>query len=381
MNRRTSIFSVAVMVLGTMVGGGVLAMPVVAGDVGFIPGLCVCVGSWVMMMTSGLIMADEYMHGQFGGSLGAMYGRTLGVIGKSMFTVVYCVMFSGLLTAYLSGLSGVLSAMTSCPQRSIAIIAWVIFFLLIGGNVRRMFFGNTLLTTLLLISFCGLLVLCTSHVRVDYLIQIHGSEWLSLFPIFLGSFGYQGSIPAFCRHLNNSRPAVFRAIVGGTVLTCVLYILFLSVTLGSLPRAGIRLALENDWPITTALGYHFEKCHLLGFLGQSISVLAIVTSFVGVTEGFAQFLSDEFQWFSVQRSRTLVLLIPLVGFFLGKNLFVGGLVLTGVGCGVLFGFVPSLMWTKRHWGRRACLWGILLCLAFAGAVAIEIKNLLLPLFR
>ncbi len=381
MKTDSNLISVTLMVAGTTIGGGILALPLIAGEAGFLPSVCVCLLAWLMMAASGWLMADEYLDANGKNALGVLYQKALGPLGKHLFVLLYFGLFGCLLTAYLSGITGVFAASTGLPSRIMVLLVWSVLAVLVFGGIRRLFAGNNFLVLLMLLAFFILLFSCLRHVVLERFQTTNWTFFTRLFPVFLGSFGFHGSIPVFCQQLKGHRPSVFKAIFGGTSIACLLYLLFLSGTLGCLPQKGeiasIEFALKNDLPVTIALGQLFGRQHFFNFLGNLISVLAIVTSFFGVAEGFAQFLHDECSKISVQRGRYLALAFPLLGFFLGQNVFIRGLIWMGVGCGVLFGIIPSWIWIKRFWGRWQVWVGFALLFAFIGALSVEIKGVFL----
>ncbi|MDR1665503.1 MAG: hypothetical protein LBR62_00435, partial [Puniceicoccales bacterium] len=254
------------------------------------------------------------------------------------------------------------------------------FVALMSGKVRSLFIGNNLLVLSMCLAFGLLLAFCIPHIDIHRLSRVGGtSSYCSLFSLFLGSFGFHGSIPVFCQNLNGHRPSVHRAILGGTLLSGTLYFLFLVSTLGSLPITGETASLEfariQDVPVTLALGQLMEHQYLFNFLGYAVSVLAIATSLLGVGEGMAQFLKDECPKISLRQGRYIALLIPLLGGSFAPHIFVRGLVWMGVGCEFLFGIVPSLIGIKRFRSQR---WGRIsmgLFLGFLVALFIELIHL------
>ena len=59
---RASDFEAIMLVVGTTVGGGFLAMPYFAAPAGFVPAVLISCGAWAVLAASGLLVSETLMH-------------------------------------------------------------------------------------------------------------------------------------------------------------------------------------------------------------------------------------------------------------------------------------------------------------------------------
>ena len=78
MNKSGSVFGGALLVAGTSIGGGMLALPVLTSLGGFIPSLFIYLCCWLFMTCTGLLFLEVslWMHAE--ANIVSMADRTLG---------------------------------------------------------------------------------------------------------------------------------------------------------------------------------------------------------------------------------------------------------------------------------------------------------------
>lgn len=370
MKSKKSILTNAALVTGTSIGGGILALPIMVGNAGFMPGCLVCFAVWFMMLLAAWIMSEEYLAtgSHELGSLTQMYGRILGKTGKHTAELAYTFLYVALLLAYTTGINGLCERIidVSWKQWLTKISSLGLLSLLLLRGSRSLQRYNAILTSGLVVS-CLLLVLpCYSHIRIDHLLHLDWTFTLTLFPIFLCSYGFHVIIPTLCQNLEGHKSSIRKAIFIGSLVTLLIYLLFLLGTLGSLPLRGashsLEVAHQQGLPVTVPLGELLgHKVLILGFV---ISLLAMATSFLGVSESFSQFLKDNGRVPSLFYGRCIALAIPLLAFLQCEKLFLTALNWAGIFCGILFGVLPSLSWAKRLSCKRTRIAGVALAIAF-----------------
>lgn len=378
MNNQISTFSITLLVSGTTIGAGVLALPLVAGQAGFVPSVFVAVLAWAAMLFSAYVMVGAYLGFHSNASLGAIYGRILGAKGMLFVEGTYVFLFGALLTAYLSGLSSIITSLELLPLGPVStgFLIWCIFAMSMCLELRRMLDGNKWLVFVMLSLFGLLIGFCVPSFDVTRLRYTDGTFLARLLPVFFGSFGFHGSIPAFCKGLNGDQFKVKKALFWGTFLALLLYLVFMGTTLACLPLHGAQgsldAAIKGGAPVIVVLGQRFANERFFHFLGVGLSLLAIATSFLGVTAGVGQFVHDRFPSLSLRSGRLLALLLPAVGFFCLKTIFLNAVVWVGVGCGILFGIFPSWFWIKFQRGRWSKVMGFGCLFVFSYGVIFEI---------
>uniref|UniRef100_A0A7C9CF39 Uncharacterized protein n=1 Tax=Opuntia streptacantha TaxID=393608 RepID=A0A7C9CF39_OPUST len=109
-----SLISSIFLVAGTTVGAGILAIPAVTQESGFLASAIACIGCWVFMVVTGLLIAEVNVNtmrelGSGGVSLVSMAKRTLGSVGVQIACWSYLFIHYALLVAYVARSSEILT--------------------------------------------------------------------------------------------------------------------------------------------------------------------------------------------------------------------------------------------------------------------------------
>ncbi|KAG7551250.1 Amino acid/polyamine transporter 2 [Arabidopsis thaliana x Arabidopsis arenosa] len=135
-----SLSSAIFLVAGTTVGAGILAIPAVTQESGFLASAVACILCWAFMVVTGLLVAEVNVNtmselGSGGVSLVSMAKRTLGSVGVQVVSWTYLLIHYTLLVAYIARSSGILTNFLGIPIWESA----TLFSLIFGGLC---FFGS-----------------------------------------------------------------------------------------------------------------------------------------------------------------------------------------------------------------------------------------------
>jgi len=91
------------LIAGTAIGAGMLALPLVTASLGFFPSLVVFFISWSLMLYSAFVLVQVNMRMPRGTNLISMAHRTLGSFISYVVWFLYLVLFYAVLAAYMVG--------------------------------------------------------------------------------------------------------------------------------------------------------------------------------------------------------------------------------------------------------------------------------------
>merc|ERR1719335_1379805 len=259
--------------------------------------------------------ADREEHGRAATSasvsLRDMAGRTLGPLGSACVAPVYVLSSVALLVAYVAKAGEVLGGVSGLPREA----AGGLFVAALGG---MMFAGGTALTDRvnrpligsLLALFLGVVVSSAPAGHSGYLLEVPegavGSAAAAL-PVFFLALTYHDLVPVICSYLDSGdperdAPRVRAALLLGGGLPFLLYLFWSAATMALVPPGS-----EVD-PLTEltsgALGAPAAAC------AEGFSMLALVTSFLGTTLGFSEFLVAEVRDLSTGAATRTGLRVP-----------------------------------------------------------------------
>ncbi|EKH6432388.1 tyrosine transporter TyrP [Klebsiella oxytoca] len=372
-------------VAGTTIGAGMLAMPLASAGVGFGVTLALLITLWALMCYTALLLLEVYQHVPADMGLGSLAARYLGRYGQ--WATGFCMLFLlyALTAAYISGAGELLaSSLNQWLDWTLPPAAGVLIFTAIGGTVvcigtslvdlfNRFLFGAKI------IFLAIMLALLLPHIHQINLLTLPLQQGLALsaIPVIFTSFGFHGSIPSIVSYLGGDIRKLRRVFIIGSFIPLVAYIFWQLATLGSIDSPAFTALLAQNAGLNGLLeairevvaSSHVELAvHLF-------ADLALATSFLGVALGLFDYLADLFQRQNSAGGRLqsgLITFLPPLAFALFyPRGFVMALGYAGVALAVLALMLPSLLVMKSRqqhpdapWrvaGGSAALWLVLLC--------------------
>lgn len=346
--------------IGTAIGAGMLALPLVSAAAGFAWASFLMVVIWALMTITGLLVLEVNLALDiFACTFSSMAEQTLGKSGKIITWVAYLLLLYSLTAAYMSGAASLLTNLcdTFFQVKIPSFVNALLFTLVFGGMV----FWSTRATDYTNRSFLsckGILLFITlaflfPHIDVSEILrsqQISGSKYfISMSPIFLCAFGYHNVIPSLRMYLGDKPKELKQIIIWGTIAALIIYILWLAATLGIVPLSGkssfntINGSVgEFIKTITMHLNHRWLSIGINGF-----SNIAMITSFLGVTLSLFDFLADGFKRPNSRFGRTqtamLTFIPPLIFAFYFPQGFVLALEYAAIFVAIVTVILPALM--------------------------------------
>ena len=334
--------SVAILI-GTTIGAGILAIPYVMAQSGFLTGLLVLVVVAVMMVVINLIIGEITLASSKLHQLPGYAEKYLGKWGKwSMFYSMLFVLYGALL-AYIIGEGQVLTALFGGNAMTNSLIFFAIGALLLylGLDIIKRF--EVYLSLLILIIIFIIYYFSSSHIQTTNLLDFSWAKILIPYGVILSaSMGYS-SIPQMREVLKGQEKLLKRAIIIGTLAPIIIYLFFTLVVVGVTGRETTELA-------TIGLGNIIGQRMII--FGNLFALVTMATSFLTLGLAIKKTYIQDFKikknvaWF-------LTCTLPLLLFLIGVNSFVGVLSFIGALAGGLQGVVIILVFMKMKQRDRA----------------------------
>jgi len=362
MSTPNKLFGGILLIAGTTIGAGMLALPVVTGFAGFYPSVLLFLLFWVFMTFTAFLMLEVALWMPPHTNLVTMARNTLGHWGEVTSWLVFLFLLYSLTTAYLAGggplfneLIQSISGYTT-PEWVGALPLLFIFGFFVYKGTRSVDYVNRLLMAGLVITYVLLVVFLTPHVNAKLLDHIAWAHLILATSIVATSFGFHIIIPSLVSYFDRDVPTLRRAILIGSAIPLVIYIMWEFLTLGIIP-------LEGPHGISEGYAQGANGAHLLTvLLGNSaiaqvarfFSLFAIITSFLGVSLSLSDFLADGFKIEKTRQGRLLLYVLTFLPPFLitlyDPRAFLSALEYAGAfGVMILLGLLPALMvWRGRY---------------------------------
>lgn len=370
--------------IGTIVGAGILGIPYVVAKAGFLYGLLLMALLGIVFIFLNLFMGEVVLRTKEQHQLTGYAGKYLGRFGKGVMTFSMAGAIYGALTAYLIGEGATLHAIFSAGTPLLyTLIFFTVSMIIIYKGIKATGRVELILITLLflvvsligLFSFDQIKTSNFSLFNVTYLFLPYGVLLFAL----MGS----PAIPEMQEVLENEKKKMKKAIIIGSTIPAVLYILFTFFVVGIIGVENFSLLESNQRIATIALSIYSQP--ILGLFANLLAVLTMFTSFL--TLGLA--LVDMYRYdygVSLNRSLLLTFSVPLLIAVFNFTSFIAVLGITGAVAGGLDGVMVTLMYWKAKLlgdrkpeytlGKHRVLGAIIIILFSIGLIYQVLSNLL-----
>jgi tyrosine-specific transport protein len=331
MTKTGSLLGGSLLVAGTTIGGGMLALPVLTSPGGFIPSLFIYVACWLFMTATGLLFLEISLQMEDNANLISMADKTLGLPGKIFAWILYLFLFYCLTVAYVVGCGDLITEL--------------------APNLLPRELGPLLFVLL----YCAFVGIGAKEVRTELLLHRNWSLSLLALPIAFTAFAYQGTVPTLVHYMGRDAAKIRKSIWIGTTCALVTYIIWQWLILGIIPyegESGLKEALMQGQNAVYPLKNHLNTPEIY-LIGRFFAFFALITSFFGVTLGLQDFLADGLNIQKTAKGKVLLLLLvfipPLAISAYYPHLFLQALDYAGgYGVALLLGLLPVAMaWKMR----------------------------------
>lgn len=340
------------LVAGTTIGAGMLALPVITSPLGLWLALTCYLTIFAVMLLSAKQFAKVVLHFDNPHNFVELAKKTIGKTGAAVCWVVYLLLMYALIAAYISAASSMLSSVLPkdgpvISEISLILLLPTVFAVFLNFGLKGMDLLNRLFMYGLILSFVaiGIFLSKSAVIRFDSVINTHALN--AALPIVITSFGYHIIIPTLTCYLDKDERRISRALIYGSIIPLVIYIFWHIIVFFNLSQDQLNDSLISDIPITDVLAKIGPYISKISFI---FALLAILTSFIGVAVSLFDFLKDSLPQNTLFKNKkilfSLTFLPPLIYIFYFKKAFYLALDHAGILVSLLLIIIPSLMYLK-----------------------------------
>ena len=353
MKKEGSIFGGVLLVAGSCIGAGMLALPVITGIAGFVPSMSMFFLAWLFMTMTGFLLLEVNLAIGYKFSLISLAEKTLGRVGKTLCWILFLFLFYSLSVAYLSASGSILHSLFGFSPWMGSLLFAFVFAAVLYFGIRQVDYLNRLLMIGLIISYVILVFFGARHVNVDYLKVHHWKYAFAAMPILIISFGFHNMIPSLAMYMKGNVVALRKILLIGSLIPLAIYFVWQALMLGILPQDAVKTALDHGEVATNTLQSVIGRSWI-NLVAQLFALFAITTSFLAQSLSLVDFLSDGLKIVKKGAKRlgliSLSIVPPLLFAFLNPGIFIKALSMAGgVSAVILFGVMPAIMaWKLRR---------------------------------
>lgn len=355
----------SLIVTGTAIGAGVLAVPVLTAHAGFFPTVFLYSLSWFFSMLSGLCLLEvlTWFKEKQQINMLSMAQYTLGNIGKISLWFVYLFLFYSLLIAYFCEGGNILFRVFGCQSLS---STWIRHFaplgfalmvcpaLLLGTKVID--YCNRVFVFGLGAAFVAFCILGFGKLKPELLLRASWTKSVYSLPILFLSFGFHNVVPSLYYYLDRKVADVKKAIIIGSLLPLILYVIWEGLVLGVVPMHFLSSACVRGHTAVEAMKNALQ-CSLFYIAGEFFGFFALISSLLGVALGLMDFLADALRWNKKTHKLSiffLTIILPLAWAMCYPEIVLKCLNYAGgIGAALILGVFPLLMVWKGRYGKHS----------------------------
>lgn len=355
---RSKTFGSMLIIAGTTIGAGMLALPIASAGLGFSTAMIVLCCAWGLMTYTALLMLEVHQHAPIDATLNTLAKSILGKKGQIIANFSMIFLFYALCAAYIAGGGAQLQIkLNNWFNAEFAPQVGAIIFAIIFGSIITLGTGtvdkvNRLLFSIKIIVLASVFYMLSPYVEGQHLLEMPLEQGLilSALPVIFTSFGFHGCIPSVVKYVGADIKSLRKIMIVGASLPLIIYLFWQIVSQGIMSQSNL---LQSDG-LSGFIG-SIAKILENPMMSNSITIfadLALATSFLGVSLGLFDFFSDTLNKGNSKKDRiqtALVTFIPPLGFALFyPQGFIMALGYAAIALVILAIFLPvAMVWVQR----------------------------------
>lgn len=352
------VFGGTLLISGTMVGVGMLALPIATGEGGLLPAILIYLLCWFFMLCTGLLLLEVCSWMPKDSNLITMSQRLLGPIGKNVCWVVYLFLFFTVMIAHVVGGGAIVNEISqnAIPHWISTILYVLIFSPIVYLGTRWVDRLNITLMVGVITSYLLFIFVAFKHVDFSLYTRMDWPKaWVAL-PILFTAFTYQVIIPTLMTYMDRNVKKVRLSIILGTTIPLVIYLIWECLILGIIPadgEHGLSQAMKQGQNAVMPLK-EITGVHIVYTIGKAFAFFTMTTSYIALALAYLDFLADGLKVKKRGFKKILLCLAifvpPVIVAMTYPHIFLKALGYAGgFSCAILFGLFPPLMaWVGRY---------------------------------
>ncbi|MEZ8114304.1 amino acid permease [Vibrio splendidus] len=347
----------SLIIAGTALGAGMLAIPMVLAQFGLLYGTLLMVLICFGTTYAALLLLEATIKAGGGLGLNSIARKTLGKQGQLLTNGLLYALLIYLLMAYILGAGDLLSKLLSNFGVELTATTSQVVFTLLAGAVVASGTGvidklNRALFFVMLASLFATMVFLAPSMTQENLMQVTSHDHVDLIKtsaILFTSFGFMVVIPTLVSYNHEATDKQLRnMVIVGSLIPLVCYLCWLFAVVGNLSEEQFR-SFKNVSDLMAA----FEaQSPWVGNVLSTFTGLALLTSFFGVAMALFNQNKDMFNQ-NTAVTYCISFILPLAGSLLAADKFLQVLNYAGIILVFLAVFVPLVMVHKQRFMKVA----------------------------
>jgi len=358
----SKLFGGILLILGTAIGGGMLALPIATAEIGFLNALFLLFGCWLVMTLGAFLTLEVNLWLPPESNIISMAKATLGRPGQYLAWITYLLLLYSLLAAYIAGGGGFLhihiASALALPSWFSTLLFTSLLSIVVYKGIHSVDYINRGLMFTKLGVYVLLVILILPFISTVNLVDGQLKYITASVTVVITSFGFAVIIPSLRTYFNSNIAQLRRAIFIGSLVPLICYFLWTLAIMGAIPREGSHGLLAILYSKSSSTNFASSLSLILQnktitVIAQAFTSICLATSFLGAALCLSDFLADGFDIKKIGKGKVTVamatFLPPLMITLFWPGLFISALSYAGIYCVILQIILPALMaWRGRY---------------------------------
>jgi len=335
-----NVFNSVLLVIGTCIGGGILALPMALNSSGFAVSVFALILIWIVM-TFGAFLILKLSYKTSSKSDYHSLIKQNSTSGTYLLDILYFLLLGAILLSYSRSLIDLINPNFSLSLLIILSI-FVMYFLVLANGLNVLTLINRPLVITKLIIFFILIYKFSTSISFENLSHFDINPTKEILPFIVTSFGFAVIVPSFKTNLSYKQ-AKFVLVLGSS-LTLLMYISWIFVFFGNIRYELIINALLKEHSVFSVISL-LSSTKETKILVLTFYFICVLTSLNAVGFSLLRFLQDTIKP-SARKNYMLAFFVaftPLVIAYAYQNAFLFGIKSAGFVCFSLLFVVPLVL--------------------------------------
>lgn len=350
-------------VAGTVIGAGMLALPIISAGMWLIWTFIVLIITFFIMLASANMILNANLRFDPGASFHTLVKNTLGPTWNIINNLSVGFVLYMLLYAYASGGGATLQHTLNLeiPKGIVSLLFSASLAVCIFWSTKAVDRLSTIFVIGMVIAFFAAITGLLPALEIGKFLALNNGlneqphSWfiLATLPYFLTSFCFHASVPSLVKYYGKDKNRIKQCIFYGLAIAGVCYAVWIFIGFGVLGRESLREVYAQGGNVSHFLAA-VEKVIQIPWISYCVSLfafLAVVTSFLGAGLGLFDYISDLLGCDDSFTGRLKTAMITFAPPILGSAIFPDGFIIAigfaGFAAAIWSVVVPAAMEWKH----------------------------------
>ena len=352
------IINASLLISGTAIGAGLIALPIMAANLGVKISLAFVIAMVFVAYQSSMMTLDLNDLNGKSDSIVEMSNKLSGR-GAFLVTLLSFYMLSiSLLTAYFAGITDSIVTFFSIKNSSLAALlcGLGLYAILYLKSEAFSKLNSVLVVILLIVIMISLIKIHTSQKVIFPQAVLSKSEFFAFLPIIFTSFGVQNICPYIHHYLKKDRKKINLSFLIGIIIPAIVYIVWIYFVFENILSRDIIFfeRLQNHQVSAGELVKFLcesSNSALIDVVLKILSLFAMITSAIGIGLGLVKSI-NEIAAPSPRLAGIIVCIIPVMIVLITPDTFISVLSFGGIIATIFVIFTPYFLLFKHKTGTK-----------------------------